>query len=211
MVVHDETERFAARPERFVHVGPERRDLVVGRHTREQHAAEESGRGDELHFPERVVEVVQQDLGDAGAATGRGRAEVGEPAVVRLQSGPPVLVLVAVRRRSHERARREERRDRVGEQDLGDDAVGFELGQPLLRVPVAVRVRTGEVGERVLERLRPFVELVVPARGEVLAVRRHRGARMTVGGDHRVAIGVHCDSCVSSVGGAAFGGFHSRK
>ncbi len=37
---------------------------------------------------ERVVEVVEQDLRDAGAPTGRGRAEVGEPAVVRAAARP---------------------------------------------------------------------------------------------------------------------------
>ena len=92
-MVHDDVELLAARPQRFVHVGPQRRDLVVRRHARQQDAAEEVRLGANSHLGERVVDVVQQDLRDAGPAAGRGRAEVGEPAVVRLEPGPPVLVL----------------------------------------------------------------------------------------------------------------------
>ena len=93
VVVDHDVELLACRPQRLVDVGPQRRELVVGRHARQQHAAGEAGFLRESHLGQRVVDVVQQDLGDAGPPAGRGRAEVGEPAVVRLQPGPSVLVL----------------------------------------------------------------------------------------------------------------------
>ena len=81
-----------------------------------------------LDLLDRVVDVVEEDLRDPGTAAGRLGAEVGEPPVVRLDPGEPVVVVVTRGRLvGREQAGRKERWDRVGEQHLGDDAVVLEL------------------------------------------------------------------------------------
>ena len=161
------------------------------RHTGQQDPAGEPGLLAPDHLRHRVVDVVQQDLRDAGAAARRLRAEVDHPAVVRLEPGPAQLVLLRGRRRGDEVGAREERRDRVREQDLGDDAVGVEVADALVAVPVlgALRVVALQVGERVVVRREPAVVVVVVARLEVLLVRLDVGAGVTVGRDDRVAVG----------------------
>jgi hypothetical protein len=88
------------------------------------------------------------------------------------------LVLGVGRRDRDEARAREERRDRVREEDLGDDAVGVEVAEPLVAVPVlrALRVVALQVGERVVVRREPAVVLVVVTRVEVLLVRLDVGA-----------------------------------
>ena len=135
---------------------------------------------------ERVVDVVQEDLREPGAAAGRGRAEVGDPAVVRLQPGPTPLVVGGRRLERGEIALREERRHRVREEHLGDDALRLGLLQPALAVPVAVRGRRLQIGEGIDVRVGPGVELVVPARREVRLVLAQLGAGVTVDRDDRV-------------------------
>src|SRR5215211_3210745 len=88
---------------------------------------------------DRSVDVVQQDLGHARAPTGGGVAEVGEPAVVRLEPFPAQLVLTRLGRRRDEVPAREERRNGVGKQDLGREAVAARLLESPVGIPVAVR------------------------------------------------------------------------
>ena len=138
---------------------------------------------------ERVVEVVEEDLHAPGASARRLRAEVGEPAVVRLHSGPAPLVVLGGRLQRGEVSLREERRHRVREEHLGDDALRLGLLEPPSAVPVAVRGRREQIGERIDVRVRPGVELVVPTRREIRLVRAQLGAGVTVDGDHGVVIG----------------------
>ena len=138
---------------------------------------------DPAHVGDRVVHVVQEDLADAGPALGIARAPVGEPPVVRANSGEPVLVLVGRGRAREQDEAGEERRDRVGEHDLADDAVGLLVGEAALVVPVAnaPAVTFLEVAEWVLVLVAPRVE-VVEVRGiEVGAIRLVVGTGMGVG------------------------------
>ena len=131
---------------------------------------------------------------------GRARAEVGQPAVVCLQTRPAQLEVVRVGGRClrHERAAGKERRDRVREDDLGGDAVGLEVAHATVGVPVALPEVAEEVGEQDLVAVDPGVELVVvPAREEV-AVLVDLAAAVAVGGDDDVA--VVGDSWASSPG-----------
>jgi hypothetical protein len=57
---------------------------------------------------------------------------------------------------------REERRDGVGVEHLGHHAVGVQLTEATVAVPVAVGVGVDEITPRVAEGVRPTVELVVP-------------------------------------------------
>ena len=110
-----------------------------------------------LDLLDRVVDVVEEDLGDPGAAAGRLGAEVGEPPVVGLDPGEPVVVVVTGGRLVRgEQAGRKERWDRVREQHFGDDAVVLELLRTTTGVPVAVGLGAAEIVERVLVRRRPL-------------------------------------------------------
>ncbi len=91
------------------------------------------------------------------------RAEVGQPAVVRLEAGPAALVVGLAGWKGDEAALLEEGRDGVREQHLGGDPVGVVLGQAPVRVPAAVGGGRQQVGERVDVGGGPGVELVVPA------------------------------------------------
>ena len=166
---------------RSAHVGPDRVVVRVAKSGGRSESGGTPGRrippnspcsARPLDLGHRVVDVVQEDLRHARAATRRIGAEVGQPPVVGLQPRPAQLVLVVLGRSGEEVARREERRDRVGEDHLGDDAVVLELLQARLRVPVAIRGLAPEVDERVHVRLRPLVELV-----EVASPRGTRGTR----------------------------------
>ena len=53
-------------------------------------------RGGPAHLGHGVVHVVGEHLHDAGPPARRGRAEVGQPAVVRLHPGPTPLVVLGV-------------------------------------------------------------------------------------------------------------------
>jgi hypothetical protein len=90
-----------------------------------------------------ALDVVQHDLADPGPAARGVGAEVGQPPVVGPQAGPAALEVPGpgARRLVDQRHLREERRHGVGEQHLGDDAVGLQLRQPAtesqLRLPSA--------------------------------------------------------------------------
>ena len=136
-VQHD-AELFAQIPERLVARDPRAAATAeFGGDVRQQDAAEHvaccSLRPTDLG--ERVVDVVQEDLRETGAPAGRGRAEVGDPTVVRLHAGPPAFVVGRRRLERGEVALREERRDRVREQHLGDDALRLGLLRAGARCP----------------------------------------------------------------------------
>ena len=97
-------------PDRVVRRREQRLDPGrVGRDAREQHAAEAV-----LVAPDdvvdRFVDVVQEDLRLPGAAPGRLRTEVGEPAVVGPDAGEAGGEVLGRRGRRDHRAGREERR-----------------------------------------------------------------------------------------------------
>ena len=94
-------------------------------------------------------------------------APVGQPSVVGPDARQSQLVVFGNRRTGHDRAGREERRDGVGKDHLGDDAVCFELGDSAVVVPVAVPGASAEVFERVRVLRPPGVELCVVARLEI--------------------------------------------
>ena len=98
VVVDRHAELLAHRPDRLVVLVVERQQPAAGGRAGEQDAAGEPvvvRPADLLH---RRVDVVEQDLRDAGATSGRAGAEVGQPAVVRLQPGPAQFEVVRVGR-----------------------------------------------------------------------------------------------------------------
>ena len=136
VVVQRDVEVLAGRPQRLVHRVVQRRDLGVVGTAGEQDAAAQAGLLDEAHVLHGLVDVVEEDLPDAGAPVGSHRAPVGEPPVVGADAGEAALEVPSRRRPGDQRGRREERRHRVREDDLADDAVGLELGDAPLVVPV---------------------------------------------------------------------------
>jgi hypothetical protein len=145
------------------------------------------------HLVDGPVDVVEQDLGDAGPAAGRGGAEVGQPAVVGVQPGPTQVQVAGRGPRwlLDQRRPGEERRHGVGEDHLGHDAVGLELGQPAVAVPVAVGIGVAQVVVGVGEVRAPGVELAEQPAFEVRPVVGDVATAMAVGGDHRVALVGH--------------------
>ncbi len=161
----------------------------VGRDVGQQDAAAQAVLLDEAHVLEGVVDVVEEDLPDAGAALGELAAPVDEPAVVGPDAGQPVVVLVGLGRLGEEDEAGEERRDGVGEDDLAHDAVGLLLAVAHLVVPVAVAAGVAQVAEGVLVLAAPGVEVVEVPGVEVLAVLLVAAPRVTVGRDDRVVLG----------------------
>ena len=189
VVVHGHVEVFARGPDGLVVGRIERWEPRVGRDAREQDPAEQVRVTRSLDLFDCVVDVGEEDLGDPGAPARCARAEVGEPTVVGAEAGDAVLVVVAVRGLAgREQPGGEERRDRVREEHLGDDAVVLQLPGTTVGVPVARRGLAAEVVERVHVRARPLVELVEPPLLEVVAVLVHLGAGVPVGRDHDVAV-----------------------
>ena len=190
VVVHRHAELLAHRPDRLVGRGVEGRQARAGRRAGEQHPAGQPGAARPADLVDRGVDVAEQDLRDAGASPRRRRAEVDEPPVVGAQAGPAQLELAGVRgrRARRERGLREEGRHGVGEQHLGDDAVGLGLGEASVAVPVAARVRSHEVGVGHLVVGGPRVEVVEVAPLEVVAVGEHLVARVAVGRHDDVAV-----------------------
>ena len=181
---------LAQLPQRLVVGVPQRPEVRVGRDGGQEDPAEH------VHLVVRpadlgdgVVDAVEEHLHDAGATIGRVGAEVDQPPVVRLQPGPPAVVLVLGRRERHQVALLEERGNGVREQHLRGDPVGVELGQPALAVPVAVGRGGQQIAERVRVAGRPPVELVVPGRGQIRPVVEQVGAGVAVRGDDGVALG----------------------
>jgi len=123
-----------------------------------------------LDVADGFVDVVEEDLRNAGASLGSERHEVGEPAVVGADAGQPARELLGRRRARDHRAGREERRHGVRKDHLRRSAVGLLLLPPHRVVPVAEASVTVEVLERVLVAVAPRVELVAVVGVEVLAV-----------------------------------------
>ncbi len=145
----------------------------VGRDRRQQHAATETVLLDPGRVRDGVVDVVQEDLSDAGALDRTPRAEVHHPAVVGVDPGPPPCVVVGLRGPGEEDEARVEGRHRVGEQHLAHDPVGELVGVAPVVVPVAdAQIGVAEVLPRVLVLLAPRVELVA-----VVGARGTRGTR----------------------------------
>jgi hypothetical protein len=144
---------------------------------------------DPLDVLQRLVDVVQEDLADAGAALGEAGAPLGHPPVVGADAGEPLAELLGARRTGEQNEAGEERRDGVGEHDLGDDAVGLEVAVALVVVPVADAPAVLQVAERVLVLLAPRVELGDHVGVEVRPVHLVAAAGVAVGGDDRVVIG----------------------
>src|SRR6478735_6378716 len=145
---------------------------------------------DPLRVLDCVVDVVEEDLPDAGTPLGVQRAEVDHPAVVGLDAGAPVRVVLVLRRRREQHEAREERRHGVGEDHLADDAAGPLVGVATLVVPIAhPQARVAQVLPRVLVLLAPRVEVGDVLLCEVLAVRLVVGAGVRVSRDERVVIG----------------------
>ena len=74
----------------------EREQSTAGGRAREQDAAGEPVVVRPPDLLDRPVDVVEQDLRDAGTSSGGARTEVGEPAVVGLETGPAQLEIVGV-------------------------------------------------------------------------------------------------------------------
>ncbi len=164
-----------------------RHPVDVGRHGGEQHPAAQARLLDPGGVGDGVVDVVQEDLADPGAAFGPPGAEVGHPAVVGVDAGAAVLVLVGLRGPGEEHEARVEGRHGVGEQHLADDAVGELVGVASLVVPVPdPQVGVAEVLPRVLVPLPPGVELLPVGRVEVLPVLGVAATGMGVGRDEGV-------------------------
>src|SRR5262249_26520172 len=81
----------------------------------------------------------------------------------------------------------EERRHSIGEDDLGDLTVGFEVAVAAIVVPVADAPAILQVAVGGLVSVAPRVELVAVVRVEELAVLLVAAAGVAVGGNDRVA------------------------
>ena len=185
-------ELLAQLPQRLVVRVPERCEPRVRRHGRQQDAAEHAHvLASPAHLGDRVVEVVEEDLHDAGRAgrapARRSRRASGCAPGRRPSAGRSPRSVGSER---GEVALREERRDRVREQHLGVTPSCSAPARRRVAVPVAVRGRREQVGERVLVGGGPRVELVVPARREVRLVVEQVGAGVPVDRDDRVPVGV---------------------
>ena len=148
-----------------------------------------------------MVDVVQEDLTDAGSPAGLAIAEILHPAVVGLEAGPATVVVLLGRRTGEEDEAGIEGRHGVGEEDLADDTVLQLVGVAALVVPVAdAEVGVAEVLPRVLVLTPPGVELVAPLGIEVLAVLLVAPTGVAVRGDdrvRRVGSGCHGDTLPS--------------
>ena len=133
-----------------------------------------------------VIDVVEEHLADAGPALGELLAEVGQPAVVGLDAGVPMLVVLGLGRRGEEHEPGKERGHRVREDDLADHAVLLLLAVAHLVVPVAEAPGVAEVLERVLVLGPPGVEVLEILGIEILPVGGVAAPGVAVGGDDRV-------------------------
>ncbi|CAB4929812.1 unannotated protein [freshwater metagenome] len=147
---------------------------------------------------DRVVDIVQEDLADAGATLRSAADVVSEPTIVGLHTGVTVFVLVRSWRLSKEHEVREERRNRVGVDDLGDDAVGKHVAITTIVIPVAdTKIGVLQVLEGVLVLLAPCVEVIAVLGVKELAVLNVAATRVGVGRNDDVVIvrsehGVSC-------------------
>src|SRR5258708_18157280 len=146
---------------------------------------------DRCRVLDRVVDVVKEYLPDPGAAVGDPAAEIVEPAVVGLDAGAAALVLVRLRRAREQDEAREERRDRVREDDLTDNAVTVLLRVAHLVVPVAEPAGVAQNPGRGLVAAAPGVEVLVETRSQELPGLRTTSARVRGPRGQRVTIKVH--------------------
>ena len=168
MDVDGDVEVLTALPQGLVDRLPQGREAAAGGHAGQQDAAAriEVGRGPG-DLAEGVVDVVDEELGDARPpARGLG-TEIGEPAVVGLDAGPSPFVIRRARGPGDQVALLEEGRNGVGKENLGGDSVGLVLGQPAVAVPAPVGGGGQEVGERIDVAGGPAVEVVMPVAGQV--------------------------------------------
>ena len=189
MRVHRYAEVFADLPDRVVAGVVERLDVIdVGRDRGDEHAAAQAVLFDPLDISDGVIDLVQEDLPDAGPAFGVPPAPVGEPAVVGADTGEPVLVLLGRRRPREQDEAREEWRHRVREDDLADDAVVLEIAVATLVVPVADSPAVLEITERVAVLAPPRVEVLDVPCLEILPVHVVAAAGMAIRRDDRVMV-----------------------
>ena len=155
-----------------VHFGRvERRDVrAVGRHVRQEHAAAQPVLGDPLDVRDRLVDVVQVDEPDPGAALGRLGAEVDQPAVVRADPLEPERKVLDGGVAADQHAAAEERRHGVREDDLARDALRLHVPHPLGVVPVLVLLAADVLALRVAVAAAPLVEELLVLLVEVVAV-----------------------------------------
>ena len=197
-----DVEVLADRPEPVVLGIVQGADVLVrvGRHRLDEHAAPQAVLLDPPDVVDGVVDVVHEDLADAGAPLGEPVAEVDQPAVVRADARQPVLVVLGLRRRREQDEAGEERGHGVREDHLTDHTVGVLLAVAHLVVPVAqptvrarreVLVRVGVLGA-------PRVEVVEVLLLEELAVLRVAPTGVAVGRDDRVAVLVRRAHCHGS-------------
>ncbi|BBX60496.1 hypothetical protein MSHO_58410 [Mycobacterium shottsii] len=189
MVVDHQARLRARRPERLPVLGIKRGDAGAGDNPGQQHAAAQPQLGDLCHFGDGLVNVPEQDLAHSGAPFGGQRAEVRQPAIVCTQAGPPQFeVPGGTRWGSGQAALREERRHRIGEDDLSRNAIGVQFCVTTIAVPVVFGVRLAEVPERIHKRLGQAVELVSVLRLEILAVVEQVRPGVAVSRNNRVPV-----------------------
>ena len=139
-----------------------------------------------------IIDVVEEDLTDAGPAVRVSGAPVGQPPIVGSDARKPQLVVVRRRGPRHHRTGGEKWRDRVGKEHLGDDAVLLELSETPLVIPVAIPRPAGEVLEGIRVPLTPGVELVEVFRFQVRAVLVMIASGMPVRRDQHEPVSLRC-------------------
>ena len=99
------------------------------RRQRQQHTAAQIVLRNPLHILDRIVDVVEVDQADPGAAHRRLGAELGQPAIVRAHPRQLVLILLWRRRRRDVERRVVEGRNGVGKDHLADHAIAQQIGK----------------------------------------------------------------------------------
>ena len=94
VAVHDESELLACPPDGVVVGGVERILVRTGWDAGNEDPALQAGLGDPVDLGDRVVDVIEQDLGDPRPPAGQFVAEVDHPPVVGLERCPAVFVLL---------------------------------------------------------------------------------------------------------------------
>jgi hypothetical protein len=152
----------------------------------QQDAAPQAVLFDPVDVSDGVVDLIEEDLTDAGPSLGKLGAEVDQPTVMGPDAGQTMLVVLGPGRRSEENEIRKEGGNGVRKDDLSDDAISLLLAIAHLRIPVAEAPFIAEIPERVLVLGPPRVEFLEKARFEVLPVRGVTTAGMAVGSENRV-------------------------
>jgi hypothetical protein len=176
----------------------------------QQDAAAQAVLLDPAHVGDRIVDIVEEDLADAGTALGKLVAPIDQPAVVGRHPGMAVAVLLVGRRLGEQHEAGEERRDGVGEHHLGGDAVCLLLGVAHLVVPVAQLPLVAQVLVRVLVLAAPGVKVRNELGVEVLPIGLVAAAGVTVGRNDRVGGGGAACS-IGCLGGYRFGECHGAN